>query len=253
MRQTPIETKRVDSDNTRDGAVPQSNRTGSTQGDSWRCGLAAKITLPIAALFIAGVIVVALLIPELLKSNTIAEATLAAEETVAQFKTLRKYYVENVISKVIGKSDVRASADHAGAERTIPLPATLIHDMSERLEGRGTSLKLYSGFPFPNRSDRVLDDFGKNAWEFLNANPDDVFTSEVEQNGRNILRVAIADRMVAQACVACHNSHPQTPKTGWKVGDVRGVLEVDIDISNRFASGKATAWWVILIIASTLR
>ena len=28
------------------------------------------------------------------------------------------------------------------------------------------------------------------------------------------------------ACVDCHNTHPDTPKFDWKVGDVRGVLEI---------------------------
>jgi class 3 adenylate cyclase len=31
------------------------------------------------------------------------------------------------------------------------------------------------------------------------------------------------------ACVSCHNSHPESPKTDWKVGDVRGIQEVTID------------------------
>ena len=26
--------------------------------------------------------------------------------------------------------------------------------------------------------------------------------------------------------MACHNNHPQSPRTDWKVGDVRGVLEI---------------------------
>ena len=45
--------------------------------------------------------------------------------------------------------------------------------------------------------------------------------------------------MVAQGCVDCHNSHPQTPKTGWKLGDVRGVLKVESDISAAVADGQA--------------
>ena len=28
------------------------------------------------------------------------------------------------------------------------------------------------------------------------------------------------------SCVNCHNTHPTSPKTDWKTGDVRGVLEV---------------------------
>ena len=27
-------------------------------------------------------------------------------------------------------------------------------------------------------------------------------------------------------CVSCHNTHPDSPKTNWKLGDVRGVLEI---------------------------
>lgn len=28
------------------------------------------------------------------------------------------------------------------------------------------------------------------------------------------------------SCVECHNTHPQTPRDGWKTVHVRGVLEV---------------------------
>ncbi|GGA19781.1 hypothetical protein CYANOKiyG1_34500 [Okeania sp. KiyG1] len=28
------------------------------------------------------------------------------------------------------------------------------------------------------------------------------------------------------SCVSCHNNHPDSPKKDWKVGDVRGVLEI---------------------------
>jgi len=47
----------------------------------------------------------------------------------------------------------------------------------------------------------------------------------VTEDGKRVLRFATADRM-RQACVGCHNTHPDTPKSGWRVGDVRGVLEV---------------------------
>ena len=40
-----------------------------------------------------------------------------------------------------------------------------------------------------------------------------------------MLRFATADLM-RPSCINCHNTHPETPKNDWKVGDVRGVLEV---------------------------
>jgi adenylate cyclase len=33
---------------------------------------------------------------------------------------------------------------------------------------------------------------------------------------------------MAAACVACHDSHPDSPKRDWKVGDIRGLQEVTI-------------------------
>ena len=35
----------------------------------------------------------------------------------------------------------------------------------------------------------------------------------------------------AQHCVGCHNSHPESPKRDWKVGDVRGIQEIIIATS----------------------
>ena len=28
------------------------------------------------------------------------------------------------------------------------------------------------------------------------------------------------------SCLGCHNTHPDSPKRDWKVGDVRGVVEI---------------------------
>jgi hypothetical protein len=43
--------------------------------------------------------------------------------------------------------------------------------------------------------------------------------------GKPVLRYAIGRRM-EPSCVVCHNEHPASPKKDWKVGDVRGVLEI---------------------------
>ena len=45
--------------------------------------------------------------------------------------------------------------------------------------------------------------------------------------------------MTAQACVNCHNSHSESPKTDWKLGDVRGVLEVATVIDGPLAQGAS--------------
>src|SRR6266568_4707681 len=40
----------------------------------------------------------------------------------------------------------------------------------------------------------------------------------------------VAPIVMGTTCVACHNTHPDSPKRDWKVGDVRGIQEVAISV-----------------------
>ena len=70
-------------------------------------------------------------------------------QTAEQFKTIRGYYTKNIIKKVQANGSIKPAIDHAGKPNTIPLPATLIHDLSKLLSKKDTTMKLYSAYPFP--------------------------------------------------------------------------------------------------------
>ncbi len=175
--------------------------------------------------------------------NTQKGATLNALSIIDQFKTLRAYYVKSVIKKVKGNdTGLKISYDHATMDDAIPLPATVIHDMSALLSKKGEDkikLKLYSEYPFPNRKDRTLDSFGKDAMAFFKSNPDQEFVRHENLNGQDVVRVAMADKMVAEACVNCHNTRADTPKNDWKLNDVRGVLEVISPVDTQLAANSS--------------
>ncbi|MBT5033938.1 MAG: DUF3365 domain-containing protein [Rhodospirillaceae bacterium] len=215
-------------------------------------GLVWKLTVPIPFLLFIGIALIWIILPGMISDNARKEAVHSASETVSQFKALRKYYVQNIIKKVLADGNLKPSINHAKEEKSIPLPATMIHDLSAALSKRDTTVKLYSAFPFPNRKDRKLDPFQTEAWKYINANPNKIFSRQATINGKEIVRVAIADKMVAQGCVNCHNGHPDTPKTGWKLGDVRGILEVNANIDSQLANGTTLSVTIIGIIAAIL-
>jgi len=196
-----------------------------------------QLFTPISLIFTLCIIALALMIPNMVHKNTEQEAITQAETTVQQFKTLRAYYTKHIIKKIAGTEDISPAIDHRDNPNAIPLPATMIHDLSGLLGEQGISIHLYSGFPFPNRKSRQLDDFGSEAWRTLSKNPDTVFSRTEEIDGKTMVRVAVADRMINQACVDCHNSRADTPKNDWKLNDVRGVLEVDLPIDQALANG----------------
>ena len=93
-------------------------------------------------------------------------------------------------------------------------------------KGYGMQVRLYSDYPFPWRKDSgPKDEFEREALQYLKQHPDQPFIRFEDFRGLPSLRYATADRLRA-SCVGCHNSHPESPKTDWKEGDVRGVLEV---------------------------
>lgn len=198
-----------------------------------------KLILPVPIALGLAVLGIALFLPSIITDNVRADAIRNAQQTAGQFKAVRGYYTKNVIKKAVAGGDLKPSFNHKTEENSIPLPATFIHDMSELLKEEDTSISLYSDFPFPVRGDRTLDAFQQQAWEFLSANPNETYSERATVGGREIVRVAVADRMVADACVDCHNAHPDSPKTDWTLGDVRGVLEVSTAIDTQLAAGTA--------------
>ncbi|MCJ8337277.1 MAG: methyl-accepting chemotaxis protein [Pseudomonadales bacterium] len=203
-----------------------------------------RLILPLIGFLLIVCVALLYMIPTLINSNGQQQAVQTGLSIVNQYKVLRAYYSKNVISKAL-KNGLAPSIHHREMDNGIPLPATMIYDLSEQLSHSDMAINLYSGLPFPNRASRVLDSFQQQAWDSLRANPDQVF-SRIEENSQGIFaRVAVADKLAAQGCVNCHNSRPDTPKRDWKLGDVRGVLEVTINLDQQYQASNLLGWKVV--------
>lgn len=207
-----------------------------------------RLLLPALVISGVGILLTLTIIPQSLEQSVIKDAASTAEANVKQFKVLRKYYVNNVVKKVHAASDLRAGIEHKNNPKSFPLPATMIHDLSELMAQEGTQLQLYSAYPFPNRAGRVNDDFANKAWDALSDDSSQSFIRVEKLNGVDTVRVGVADTMVTQGCVDCHNSHPQTPKNDWKLGDLRGVLEINIPIAQQLAAGRDLSNSIVISI-----
>jgi serine/threonine protein kinase len=145
----------------------------------------------------------------------------------ATLEQLREQYTSDVASRV-ALHGVPVRHDFRQEDGAIPLPATLVKELGQRINKnrRGADVRLYSDYPFPWRAGSgPADEFERNALAELRNNPEQPYYRFAEMDGIPVLRYAVADRM-APACIHCHNTHPASPKTDWKVGDVRGALEI---------------------------
>jgi len=179
-------------------------------------------------------------------------ATLPVEGTRLELQTLeeiRALYTSEVVANVLGQG-IEVTHDYHGKKGAIPLPATLMIELGQRMEKSGErfQIRLYSDYPFPWRKDNgPRDAFEREALTALRRNPTEPFFRFQDYKGQRVLRYAVADRM-GPVCVSCHNTLPDSPKRDWKVGDVRGVLEgtryiADVEAAAR--EGQSRAFWLI--------
>jgi len=161
---------------------------------------------------------------QLIESTTI-QSTRQYAQVLSEFRNI---YTSEVVAPM-AQAGIEISHDYKDKHNAIPLPATLSLLLGEKmgLQGLDVRVRLYSAFPFPWREDTggLSGSFEKNAWLQLKETPDQPYVSVEEVNGKLSVRYAVADIMRPK-CVNCHNNHPDTPRAGWQVGDVRGVLEV---------------------------
>jgi signal transduction histidine kinase/type II secretory pathway pseudopilin PulG len=169
-----------------------------------------------------------------INNSVLQSASQNAKIIASIIREFRQAYTVNVVQKVQAYG-MKISHEYHGKLDTIPLPASASLELGQNINVKnlGVRVDLVSPYPFPWRK-RSLTAFENKAWQALQNNKREHF-SEVNDDG--LFKYAVADRMVA-ACVKCHNSHQNSPKTDWKVDDLRGVLVVEIMLEPIIAAAK---------------
>lgn len=203
-----------------------------------RVSLQKKFFVPTGLIVIGILVSMVAVLLYIKRTNTEKAGFLVARTMANQVTTFRSFYTNNVVP-VAKQGGIRVNYDFMSAENTIPLPATFTKAIGEEVAKAypGTNVRLYSRFPFPHRKKEeiAMDAFEEEALDALIKNPLEETSTFQMLNGRYSVRYVIADTMRA-GCIGCHNSHPESPKTDWRVGDTRGAIEVVVPLDDMEAA-----------------
>lgn len=213
----------------------------------FRRSLTAQLAGPAIAVALVGICLLVVYAGRTARQRTVEQLLETGIARLTEYRELRNYYTEEVVGPARA-AGVQAGASARVDAASIPLPVTMIHDLSERLreQGNGFRLDLYSAAPFPGRSGRALDAFALEAIERFERDSKGFFHRLEEMDGERYVRVALADRMESATCVQCHNDHPDSPRTDWRIGDVRGVLEADVPAEEALAAAESLQWKLLM-------
>ncbi|QOG18540.1 DUF3365 domain-containing protein [Bradyrhizobium sp. SEMIA] len=145
--------------------------------------------------------------------------------------SVRSYYASNVVGRILANPNGTTKVVHnyESVPGAIPIPATLSLELGRVIGAQQENItyRFVSDFPFQNRAPHQLDKFEKDALDALRKDPEQKIVDTETSLFSDKVRL-VAPVTMGPACVSCHNSHPESPKKDWKVGDIRGIQEVII-------------------------
>ncbi|MEW6766631.1 MAG: adenylate/guanylate cyclase domain-containing protein [Pseudomonadota bacterium] len=153
-----------------------------------------------------------------------------ASDLNSVISSVRGYYATNVVGRILSSLEpTKVVHNYESAPGAIPIPATLSLELGKVIgeQQNNITYRFVSDLPFKNRAPHQLDAFEQGALKSLRENPDQKVVDASHTLFSDKVRL-VAPIVMGQACVNCHNNHPESPKHDWKVGDVRGIQEVVI-------------------------
>lgn len=113
----------------------------------------------------------------------------------------------------------------------IPLPAQMFRAGSEAVAEvtDDFTYTLQSLWPI-NSQNAPRTDMEKEGLEFIGANPGKNFYGTEKLGDKSYFTAVYADVAVAAPCVACHNTHKDSPKKDFKMNDVMGGVVIRVPL-----------------------
>jgi len=245
----------------KDQAIPLSRAVAGPATSAPAPPLPARVLQRLAGNISANVVLLAIVLGGLplavwLDLRQLSETTLRTQvdSLASVIGTFRTYYANSVVARVVAHpgGSVAASNYHE-IPGAIPRPATLSLDLGSALGGTTANemgYRFISDYPFANRAAHPFDEFEKRSLAQLREKRQ----PSIYQVSGSVLerRVRLITPIVMEAsCVSCHNSHPDSPKHDWKIGDIRGIEEFTVAqplAANVFAFTYLLLYFVLVAI-----
>jgi hypothetical protein len=149
----------------------------------------------------------------------------------------RTVYTKKIVNRLVKKDKVIKASEHFEDDQALVLPAQMFRFGSEMVAERSASnpdvnfsYSLLSLWPV-NKQNEPKTDAETEGLKFVAENKGKNFYTTEKLGKQEYFTAIYADIGVAPVCISCHNAHPDTPKTDFKIGDVMGgvVIRIPID------------------------
>ena len=155
---------------------------------------------------------------------------MVADYVHAVIEADREVYTRHVVERLQLKGVIVAS-ENWEEKNTLPLPAQFLMESGRVMarKGIGVQYRLISLWPINNRN-VARSEIEKEGLGTILTHPNKPYTGYVKVGTARYFQAVYPDLAVTQACIGCHNAHPDSPKRDFKINDVMGAMVISIPV-----------------------
>ena len=141
----------------------------------------------------------------------------------------REIYTKQVVNRLQNEEKVMKASEHWKDEKVLPLPAQMFRMGAEkaREKSKTFSYALLSMWPI-NKQNGPHTEVEKTGLKAVVDQPAQNSYADEDLNGVRYLTAVYPDLAVSEACVSCHNTHQDSPRHDYKLGDVMGAVVIRV-------------------------
>jgi methyl-accepting chemotaxis protein len=217
-----------------------------------------KLMIPIVLLFVITGLITSERLIHMKNASLYSAGENSASDMITMAMNSRQFYMDEIVPKVT-KAGMILSHEYASHPTYLPLAANVMLALGEMSQNSESAkevgeVKLFSAHPFKFRGPANLDGFEVNALAALTKDPNTPYIQVEQYQGKSYFRMAVPDIMTSNACIACHNADPNSTKTDWKLGEVRGAISARIPLEEleKSIAGPAIQLQATFLVAALL-
>jgi hypothetical protein len=171
--------------------------------------------------------------PDLISARQAADmihAAIAADRATYAREVVQRLTISQKVQIVDpekgGPAPLVAREDWKSQHGALPLPAQMLRMGAEQVLTGDSGLSYLLLSPWPvNKQNRARTELETRGLAEVTRTKKPLYASEV-LGGQTYYAAFYPDVAVAEACVACHNAHPDSPRHDFKSGDVMGAVVI---------------------------
>jgi hypothetical protein len=151
----------------------------------------------------------------------------------AVIESHRAFYTIHVVERLEEQGGIKVDGEWRTHKKTLPLPVQFVTESSNMFSSfTGLRYRLISLWPI-NPKNKPRDQIDKHSLEAVIERPEQSSNRTIKVDNQTFYHAIYADVAVSQSCVACHNTHPNSPKKDFQIGDVMGGLVIEFPLGNQ--------------------